>query len=147
MRKSVVTVGHITGNYLIRRTGPANNEVMKLWPNARDYFLVRRHAIKLRYFPEQRPIDESGTVLDLDWSWIKSLKNKKVGELRIHDTIGGHDNIRIIYYVGRRTESTTIPVIWILSVLQKKDYVFSKHLIKVFDSRRILVQKRYYNEF
>ena len=146
MRKPTESVGNLTGNYLVRRTGPACHEVGKLWPDAKDWSKVRRHALKLRYFPEQRPVDDAGTVLDLDWSWIRSLRNKRVGELRIHDTIGGHDNIRLIFLVGGRTNMTPLPVIWILSAIQKKRTDFSTHLIDVFDSRRTLVQKRFYFE-
>ena len=31
--------------------------------------------------------EPSGEVVDLDWSWIRSLDGLKVGELRVHDTI------------------------------------------------------------
>lgn len=134
----------LTGKYLIRRIKSACHEVDKLWPNAKDWSQVRRHALKLRYFPNQKPVDDNGKVLDLDWSWIKSLKNKKVGELRIHDTIGGHDNIRLIFYLGKPTKTTQLPVIWILAALQKKSNDFSTNMISVFDSRRMLVQKRFY---
>jgi hypothetical protein len=59
---------------------------------------MRRHPLKLRYWPEPRPQDESGQVLDLDWEWIKACKGLRIGELRIHETIAGFDNWRVIFF-------------------------------------------------
>jgi hypothetical protein len=89
----------------------------------------------------------SGEVIDLDWSWIRSLPNKKVGELRIHDTIGGNDNLRVIFFVGPPDQRMPKTCIWILAVIQKKKDDFSRNEIAVFNARRILVWERFYKEW
>ena len=59
---------------------------------------MKEDALKLRFWPEHEPEDDNGELLDLDWSWIKALRGLHVGELRIHDTIGGCDNLRVIFF-------------------------------------------------
>lgn len=86
-------------------------------------------------------------VVDLDWSWIVALPNSKVGELRIDDVIGGHDNLRIIFYVGSPTSSPDdMRCVWILAVMQKKRNDFTAHNIATFRARRLLVRTRFYGE-
>src|SRR5438552_663523 len=93
---------NLSGRYWVRVFGPALWEASKPWPRTRDRMEVRRHALKLRFWPERNPQNEGGTVLDVDWSWIKALKGKNVGELRIDDRIGGHSNIRLIFFVAEQ---------------------------------------------
>ena len=79
---------------------------------------LRRHALKLRFWPGCRTEDTDGQVLDLDWCWIRSLPRMRIGELRIHDTIGDCDNLRVIFYVPPNEAKP--PMLWVLSVLQPK---------------------------
>ena len=80
---------NLTGAYLVRAGRWAFQEARKWLPRARDRAELRRHALKLRFWPTGDVGDESGTLMDLDWSWVKSLPGTRIGELRIHDTIGG----------------------------------------------------------
>lgn len=135
---------HLTGNFRVRAIFPSFDDANRLFEKVRDKMEVRRHALKLRYWPEANPTDQSGKVLDLDWSWIKALPNLHVGELRIHDTIGGKDNLRIIFFQGDRVDDDPMPTVWILRVLQKKRNDFSSHDLRIFKARRTLVLERFY---
>ena len=139
--------GNLTGNYMVRALRHAFSDVAGLCERTRDRISIRRHALKLRYWPEKNPADESGTVLDLDWSWIRSLPNTKIGELRIQDVIGGNDNLRIIFFVGDRNviEPLPLPPMWVLAVLQKKRDEFRKHDLAIFKARRTFVLERFYS--
>jgi len=100
---------------------------------------LRAHALKLRYWPEKKPTDDAGRLLDLDWAWIKSLKGDGVAELRIHGPIGGRENIRLIFFVRKKQTGAGHPIIWLLDVKQKKRQPFTKHDLAVFKARRQLV--------
>ena len=136
----------LTGNFRVRALRPAFDDVNHLFVRTRDKIEVRRHALKLRYWPDQFTTEESGQVVDLDWSWIRSLPSLRVGELRIHDTIGGHDNLRIIFFLGHECDPSAKRCIWILSVIQKARQDFSAQHIRVFKARWLLVCQRFYEE-
>jgi len=134
----------LTGVYHVKPTGAAIHEARDLFPRFGDYQLARCHALKLRFWPICYD-DESGQVVDLDWEWIKSMPGCKVGELRISDTIGGCDNLRLIFYVSDAVlPSETMPNIWILSILQKKSNDFTANNISTFRGRLKILKKRVY---
>jgi hypothetical protein len=135
--------GNLTGTRLVRAGRWAFQEAQKLFPKARDRAELRRHALKLRFWPGCRPEDTEGQLLDLDWCWIRSLSGKRIGELRIHDTIGDCDNLRVIFFVP--PVETKLPMLWVLSVLQKKRNDFSKAQVLNFGMRRKLVVERFYH--
>jgi hypothetical protein len=137
----------LTGTFLVRAFRPAFDDVNRLFNRTRDKIEVRRHALKLRYWPDSLTTELSGQVVDLDWSWIRSLEGLKVGELRVHDTIGGQDNLRIIFFVGPPKDQLPMRCIWILAVIQKGRQDFSSNHIKVFRARRTLVCQRFYEEW
>ena len=66
------------------------------------------------------------------------------GELRIGDTIAGHDNLRIIFFVGNEDVRDPLPMIWVLNVFQKKRDHFTTNEIRIFKSQRTLVLQRFY---
>lgn len=134
--------GNLTGTHLVRAGRWAFQEAQRLFPRARDRGELRRHALKLRFWPDAQSEDTEGQVLDLDWSWIKSLPGKRIGELRIHDKIGDCDNLCLIFCVP--PIKTTPPMLWLLSVLQKKRNDFSTAQILNFKLRRKLVLERFY---
>lgn len=135
----------LTGSHWVRLLGAAAQDAKILWPATRHRMEVRRNALKLRFWPEQHPMDDSGTVLDLDWEWIRALKGKRVGELRIHDRIGGIDNIRLIFFVGDIVRpSDPMKAIWILAAKAKKRDDFTAADIRTFDARRTIVMQRFY---
>lgn len=136
---------NLTGSHWVRVLLPAVHDAQRLWPRTSDRMIVRRHALKLRYWPAIHPTDDHGQVLDLDWSWIQALKGSNVGELRIHDVIGGHDNIRLIFYRHpERRAADPLPVIWVLAAMQKKRDEFTAANIATFRARRQLVLTRFY---
>lgn len=135
--------GNLTGTYLVRAGRWAFQDVQRLFPKARDRAELRRHALKLRFWPNCRPEDSNGQLLDLDWCWIRSLSGKRIGELRIHDKIGDCDNLRIIFYSP--PISTKPPMLWVLSVFQKKRDDFTTAQLKSFDFRRTLILERFYH--
>jgi hypothetical protein len=135
----------LTGNFRVRAIRPAFGDVFKLCNKWSENAEIRRHSLKLRYWPSNHPEDESGKIIDLDWSWIKSMPGLNVGELRIRDDIAGNDNLRIIFFVGDAEVREPLPVIWILRVMQKSRDDFSKHDIATFRARRLLVVERFYN--
>jgi len=132
----------LTGSYRVRVFRPAFDQARKLCKHTKGMIELRRHALKLRYWPNDP--GEDGQVVDLDWSWIKSLPGEKVGELRIDDKIDGNDNLRMIFFVGDESVASPLPIIWILSVLQKKRQDFTRNQIKVFHAQRQLVLERFY---
>ena len=138
------------GRCHVRLCRPSFTAAYRLMPDARAMWELRAHALKLRFFPEKHPGDESGVVLDVDWSWIQALKGKGVGELRINEVIGGHDNLRVIFFQGDEKMPDLIsgkPIIWILHVMQKKRQRFTPGEIEVMRGRRALVMERYYKSY
>ena len=135
----------LAGTHWVRVVLPAVYDAQRLWPRTKDRMIVRRHALKLRYWPEPRPSDENEQVLDLDWCWVRAMKGERVGELRIDDRIGDHDNIRLIFYVHpHRRESDPMPIVWILSAMQKKRDDFTAANLTTFRARKQLVLTRFY---
>jgi hypothetical protein len=133
----------LTGNYRVRVLRPALDEAYKLCPRMCDRMELRAQALKLRYWPANQSSDGNGQLLDLDWSWIKAAPHLRIGELRIDDTIGGNDNLRLIFFVGERVVAMPMPVIWILRAMQKKRNDFSAHDLAMVKARRMFVQERF----
>lgn len=134
---------HLTGSYRVRVCGAALREARHWWPKTKDRMIVRRHAIKLRFWPEKQPNDDNGELLDLDFAWIRSLRKQQIGELRVQDKIGGQENIRIIFYVSESAPlQGMLPVIWILAAFPKKKNEFTTHQLDVFGFRRSLINAR-----
>lgn len=73
----------LTGQYHVKPTAAAFREAGDLFPREKDYYELRRHALKLRFWPNSQ-MAESGTISDLDWEYIRSMPGSRVGELRIH---------------------------------------------------------------
>jgi hypothetical protein len=134
---------NLTGTHFVRAGRWAFQEAHKWLPRARDRAELRRHALKLRFWPTGDPGDDSGTLIDLDWSWIRSLPGLRIGELRIHDTIGGCDNLRVIFFAPR-IATEPLPMLWVLSVFQKRRDDFTRAQLANFKVRRRLVLERFY---
>lgn len=135
----------LTGSYWVRVVLPAVYDAQRLLPRTRDRMILRRHALKLRYWPTPRPTDERGQVLDLDWCWVRALPGAKVGELRIDDALGDHDNLRLIFWASdEKRKEDPMPCIWVLAAMQKRRNDFSTANIRTFRARRELVRVRFY---
>ena len=134
----------LTGNRWVRRLGAVRADARRYFPRARDYFEIRHHALKLRFWPSSQATDPSGRIIDLDWSFIKALPGLDIGELRIDDEIGGHRNIRIIFFVGPPDDQCPMACIWILSVFPNKRDDFTSYQLDNFRARRQIVMTRFY---
>jgi hypothetical protein len=134
----------MTGNRLVRLIHPLHKDCERLLGTNRDRKIVRRHALKLRYWPEFNPTTEAGQLLDLDWSWIKACPGMNIGELRINERLSGFDNWRVIFFDGLKPKDGGIRKLWILQLMKKKSNDFSDAEIRTFRLRRMLVVQRYY---
>lgn len=143
-REEMTLGAHLTGNYRVRAIRPAIEDSWRFCNTMAENTEVRRHALKLRYWPERNPEADSGQIVDLDWSWVRSLRGMKVGELRVNDTIGGNDNLRIIFFVGDPAFREPLPMIWVLRVMHKRRDQFTKNDLAIFRARRALVRERFY---
>lgn len=126
----------LTGTYRVIALRAARTAVQRLLPKASDCMELRSQVLKLRYWPEKNPTDDSGQLLDLHWGWVKSLRGSQIGELRIRDTIGGRDNLRVIFAVLEKADADPMPMIWVLHVMQKKRMQFSAADLEVFRARK-----------
>ena len=133
----------LEGDYRVRVFRPAWSDARRWFGKTRDLIEIRSHALKLRFWPSPRAGEQEGQLLDLDWCWIKACK-KDIGELRIQDEIGGHDNIRIVFFRGDPAVQIPLPVMWVLAVLQKKRNEWTSANIRTFNARRTLVIERFY---
>ena len=134
------------GHRLVRLLHSVHRDCMRLIPKNRDRKKMRRHALKLRFWPEMHPETNLAMLLDLDWSWIQSCKSLNIGELRINEYIAGFDNWRVIFFEGPKAKKEELQKIWILQVMKKKSNDFSDGEIKTFKLRRLLVLNRYYGK-
>jgi hypothetical protein len=135
---------HLTGNYFVRATDLALAEVYGMFHRISDVAEIRRHALKLRYWPSPRTEEPSGQVVDLDWSMIRALSGLDIGELRVHDTIGGMNNLRIIFFVGPPSDQFPMTCIWVLYVFQKTRDDFTSTQLNAFKLRRLRVLSHFY---
>ena len=134
----------LVGNYYVTPTPAAIKDAHGLFPRYGDYQEARRHALKLVFWPLGDPGD-GGQIMDLDWEWIKAVGRSKVGELRISNVIGGHNNLRVIFHVTDvLLANEPLPRIWIVSVLQKKARHFTARDIETFRGRLTILKRRYY---
>ena len=77
--------GNLEGDHWVRVAIPAIHDARALWPRTKDRMTVRRHALKLRYWPQRNAESENGLLFDLDWSWVKAMRSLRIGELRIDE--------------------------------------------------------------
>jgi len=134
----------LTGTHHVRALKSALKKAKHLWPATGARMEVRRQTLKLRFWG----VRSGGVVLDLDCESIKSMPGSGVYELRLDDEIGGHRNIRVIFFdppddwVPLRP--SPLPVIWILEAIPKKRNAWVKFDIDRFHALRATVKERLY---
>lgn len=133
----------LEGDYRVRVFRPAWSDARRWFPKTRDLIEIRSHALKLRFWPSPPQSEQEGKLFDLDWCWIKAC-HKGIGELRIHDEIGGYGNIRIVFFKGDPAVKVPLPIMWVIAVLQKKRNEWTTANTRTFNGRRILVNERFY---
>ena len=138
-------MAELFGRYYVKPTMSAVRDAQDLFPKYRHYQEARRHALKLAFWPG---FDGGGGVVeDLHWSWIDGMQEPRAAELRIHETIGGHDNLRVIFHVSKIVlPQDNMPRIWTLAVMQKKTTRFDSHDLKIFRGRLVILLARYYSQ-
>ncbi len=145
MTESPQEVGRLTGTQHVRIVRECLKDGHRLFPKTRDRMEFRRHLLKLRYWPERHPQDHQGTVLDVDWEKVKSLAGLDVFELRVTDTIGGHDNLRAYFYTHEQQDAISpMPCLWILHAMQKKRNDLTKFDLSILKARRLTVRRLVY---
>lgn len=127
------------GSYYVKPTATACVRAWSISNNRmREYQKIRAQALRLAFWPHDA---------DLDWSWIKSLEAKRVGELRIDEVIAQHNNLRVIFFKANKIlPGEPMPRIWTLTVFQKKRDDFSGKEIAAFRAMRDTVVTRWYAE-
>ena len=141
-------MSNLFGSYHVTPTASALRDANGLFPRFGDYQELRRHALKLAYWPTGQMT--SGLVCDLEWDTIKGMPGPKACELRIDDVIGGFNNLRIIFYVFDRTlilQGDVLPRLWLISAMQKKTERFSPNDLKTFSARVTLLRRRKYHDY
>jgi hypothetical protein len=132
------------GDYYVKPTSSGIRDAATLFPKYGDYQELRRHGLKLAYWPGEKVFDND-VVMDLDWEWIRALRDERIGELRITNQIGGHRNLRIIFWVAETVlAGDPLPRIWTLSVVSKKANDWTTPELRSFRGRRMIVWKRNY---
>lgn len=139
----------LTGTHLVRGVRSAFQKAKRMWPATKDRMEVRRQALKLRFWGERHTaVIGSETVIDLNYEAIHAMKGMGVYELRLEDEIGGHRNIRIVFFVPpsdwKQCEGTPLPVIWVLEAIHKKRSDWTKFDIDRFRAIRAIVRERFY---
>lgn len=129
----------LQGPYRVRATTQAFKTVRRLFTRKKEAMILRRHALTLAWWAEGVP-----GVIVLDWEWVKALPGQKVGELRISERIGGHDNLRIYFFVGDESVREPLPMIWVLHVIQKKSNDIKQGVIDTLELQREMVIERFY---
>ena len=133
------------GSYYVKPTASALSQAWTLCQkSSRAYNILRRHTLKLAFWPDGS---------DANWDWIKTMEQQKIGELRIDDHIGGHDNVRIIFFKSNialnddpvSESGELMKRIWVLAAFQKKTQGFSANQLKAWRGMRTILVQRYYN--
>jgi hypothetical protein len=124
-------------------------EAADLFRSYGDYQEARKHALKLAFWPNERA-ENSGKVIDLDWDEIVAMSSPRAFELRIDDVIGGHNNLRIIFYAFEKKiilPGDVMPRLFTIGVLQKKTQRFSNNDLRAFRGRVTIIRRRYYSDY
>jgi len=92
-----VAPSNLRGNYFVVPTATAIKQAWKLCDGSvREYQILKRHGLKLMWWPAGMEGGEAGA--DIDWDWIKTLESKRIGELRVDEHVNGCNNVRIIFF-------------------------------------------------
>lgn len=114
-----------------------------------DRFEIRRQALKLRYWDE-RHLHPPGMLFDHTFESIKSLSGLGIYELRLDDEIGGHSNIRVVFFDPPKdwepvlAERRPMRIVWVLEALPKKRDYWTTNELSRFRTARLVLRKRCY---
>ena len=135
----------IGGTHLVRVLRSGLQSAKHFWPRVGDRMEVRRNALKLRQWGTR---DAQG-VMDVSYESIKAMPGSGVHELRIDDEIGGHRNIRVIFFEApaawKTTRSYPKPLLWVLEACMKKRQEWTTKDIERFWAKRTVIKERFYD--
>lgn len=135
----------LTGSHLVRVLRSGLQSAKHFWPKVGDRMEVRSNALKLRHWGSREGVG----VMDLEYETIKALAGLGVYELKIDDEIGGHRNIRIIFFEApeawRTNRPYPMPVLWVVEVLFKKRQNWTTNDVERFLAKRGIVKERFYD--
>jgi hypothetical protein len=140
---------NLFGQFHVTPTTTGMKEAADLFPKYGDYQELRKHALKLAFWPNASR-GSSGLVCDLNWEEIDGMKAPRACELRIDDVIGGMNNLRLIFYVFSKTlvlPGDVLPRLWTIGVMQKKTQRFSANDLRTFAARVTIIRKRTYSDY
>jgi hypothetical protein len=139
----------VTGSNFVRFTRHGLQSARAAWTKTGDRFEVRRQALKLRFWDERHE-HPPGMLFDHTYESIKALKGLGIYELRLDDEIGGHENIRVIFFDPPSdwvpVEKKPMRVIWILEIFPKKRDEFTRNDLNRFRASRLLLAQRCYGK-
>jgi hypothetical protein len=140
----------VTGTNFVRFSRHGLQSIRSWWSNMADRFEVRRQSLKLRFWDE-RHLHPPGMLLDHSYEGIKALAGEGIYELRVDDEIGGHDNIRVVFFDPPRGWSAVpehvrpMPVVCVIEALQKKRQGWTTNDLTRFRGQRLIIKKRFYD--
>jgi hypothetical protein len=139
----------LTGTNFVRFTRHGLQQAREIWPKTRDRFIVRRQALKLRFWDE-RHLHPPGVLVDHTYETIKALKGLGIYELRLDDDIGGHENSRVIFFDPPKDwvpfVKKPMRIVWVLEIFPKKRDDFTRHDLNRFRSSRLMLSQRCYGK-
>ena len=132
----------LEGDYFVFPTMTALSRAGKLTNNkAKEFYKLRKLTLKLMWWPSSNSEGKS----DIDWDWIKTLENRRIGELRIDEEINSQDNIRVIFFKANQPlPGEPMSRIWLLDVFAKKRQDFSTTQVSAWKAHRELILQRSY---
>ena len=136
------------GQFHVTPTPTAMKEAADLFPKYGHYQELRQHALKLAFWPNGSK--GSSGLPRLNWEEIDAMQSPRACELRIDDTIGGMNNLRVIFYVFKKAlvlPGDVLPRLWTIGVMQKKTQRFSPNDLRTFQARITIIRRRIYSEY
>jgi hypothetical protein len=138
----------VTGTHLVRALRSALQSAKYYWPKVGDRMEVRRSALKLMFWGMRNETEANEMVMDVSYESIKALQGSGVYELRLEDEIGGHRNIRVIFFVPpekwKPITKMPLPTLWILEAVPKKRNDWTTNDINRFRAKRAIVKERFF---
>ncbi len=138
----------VTGTHLVRVLRSGLQGAKYFWPKVGDRMDVRRNALKLRFWGMRSEAVGNEMIMDVSYETIKALQGLGVYELRLDDEIGGHRNIRVIFFVPpekwKPVAKLPMPTLWILEAVPKKRQGWTTNEINRFRAKRAIVKERFF---
>jgi len=124
----------LAGKYHVKASRQYFSDNRQLFTKLKDMYILRSHTPELRNFQENKL---------LDYEAVHALSGLDIYELRVNATIGGFDNLRVIFMPEKnKSNKYGMPYIWALYVFQKKTNHLTKAQLATMKARRKLVLER-----